>query len=222
MAQANLQELQASLGQTASRTLILPGDVGVPEQVKSIFDQLTSAWGGLDLAVINAGSDGERALSWESEPEAWQQILQVNLLGAFYCARLALQQMIPARNGVVLFVTSVHEIIPWHGYSAYAASKAGVSMMAKTMAMEAAPHEVRVLSLAPGAIKTPINAEVWQDPAGHGDLLSKIPMNRLGTPEEVADFALFLLSNRVSGYLTGNTVFLDGGMTLYPSFEQGG
>jgi NAD(P)-dependent dehydrogenase (short-subunit alcohol dehydrogenase family) len=94
-------------------------------------------------------------------------------------------------------------------------------MMAKTLAQEAAPHGVRVLSIAPGAIRTPINQTVWQDPAGYKDLLAKIPLGRVGEPEDVANMAVVLASD-VAGYMTGTTVFVDGGMTDYPDFAHGG
>jgi glucose 1-dehydrogenase len=121
----------------------------------------------------------------------------------------------------VLNLTSVHECIPWTGYSAYTTSKAGLSMLTKTLAQEAAPSGVRVLALAPGAIQTPINREVWSDPAQAQDLLTKIPMGRLGTVDDVARMAAVLVSD-IAGYVTGMTLFVDGGMMLYPSFMHGG
>ena len=122
---------------------------------------------------------------------------------------------------MILNLTSVHERIPWTGYSAYTASKAGLSMLTKTLAQEAAPSGVRVVAIAPGAIQTPISQAVWSDPAAYADLLSKIPMGRMGKPEEIAQIAVVLASD-VSSYVTGTTVFVDGGMTDYPSFERGG
>jgi NAD(P)-dependent dehydrogenase (short-subunit alcohol dehydrogenase family) len=129
--------------------------------------------------------------------------------------------MVPARRGVVLSLTSVHERIPWTGYSAYTASKAGLSMLTKTLAQEAAPSGVRVLAVAPGAIQTPINRDVWGDPAQLADLLTKIPLGRLGTVDDIARMVAVLVSD-IAGYVTGTTLFVDGGMTLYPSFMRGG
>jgi NAD(P)-dependent dehydrogenase (short-subunit alcohol dehydrogenase family) len=148
-------------------------------------------------------------------------VIEVNLLGAFACAREALRRMVAQKGGVILNVSSVHEEIAWSGYSAYAASKAAVGMLAKTLAQEAAPHGVRVLSLAPGAIKTPINRAVWGDPKGLKDLLEKIPLNRMGDPAEIAGMAVVLVSD-VASYVTGRTIFVDGGMTDYPDFAHGG
>ena len=145
----------------------------------------------------------------------------MNLLGAFYCAREALKRMVPQKSGVILNISSVHEEIAWSGYSAYTASKAAVSMLTKTLAQEAAPHGVRVLSVAPGAIKTPINRSVWSDQQCLQDLLEKIPLKRIGAPEEVARMVVVLASD-IASYVTGRTIFVDGGMTDYPDFAHGG
>src|SRR5690606_2802483 len=171
-----------------------------------------AAWGGLDVLVNNAGIDGPRACGWEAEAPDWRRVLDINLVGAWLCARQALRRMVAQRHGVVLNTTSVHERIAWSGYSAYAASKAGLSMMAKSLALEAAPAGVRVLCIAPGAIRTPINESVWKDPAGRADLLSKIPLARIGEPEDVAHVAAFLASD-LGAYMTATTVYVDGGMT---------
>lgn len=201
--------------------MAVQADVGKPEEVERMFHKLDTAWGGIDILVNNAGIDGERAMSWEADLEGWRQVLEVNLFGAFYCAQQALKRMVPQKGGVILNTSSVHEEIAWSGYSAYASSKAALSMMTKTLAQEAAPYGVRVLSIAPGAIKTPINRSVWGDPKGLADLLLKIPLNRVGEPEEVARMCVVLVSDAAS-YLTGRTVFVDGGMTDYPSFAEGG
>jgi NAD(P)-dependent dehydrogenase (short-subunit alcohol dehydrogenase family) len=201
--------------------LALHADIADEEQVAAMFAEIDRAWGGVDILVNNAGIDGERAAAWNAQPEKWRAVLTVNLVGAFLCAREALRRMVAQRSGVVLNITSVHERIPWSGYSAYTASKAGLSMVTQTLAQEAAPRGVRVLALAPGAIQTPINQSVWGDPAQMADLVSKIPMGRLGRPEEIARMVTVLASD-VAGYMTGTTVFMDGGMTLYPEFAHGG
>jgi glucose 1-dehydrogenase len=201
--------------------LAVAADVGDAGQVAAMFAQLDRAWGGVDLLVNNAGIDGARAAGWEAEPVKWMRVLEVNLFGAFLCAREALKRMTAQKAGVVLNLTSVHERIAWSGYSAYAASKAGLSMLTETLAQEAAPFGVRVVALAPGAIKTPINRSVWSDPKSYADLLEKIPLGRIGTTDEIARMAVVLLSDAAS-YVTGTTVFADGGMTDYPSFQHGG
>jgi len=199
----------------------LAADVSDAAQVAQMFSALDRTWGGIDVLVNNAGVDGPRAPAWEYSLDAWRRVLAINLDGAYACAREALRRMIPQRGGVVLNLTSVHEFIPWTGYTAYTASKAGLSMLTKTLAQEAAPHGVRVLAIAPGAIQTPINADVWEDPSTRADLMSKIPMGRMGRPDEIAKMAVVLASD-VAGYITGTTVLVDGGMTLYPSFMHGG
>lgn len=199
----------------------IQADVSDPGQVAAMFRAVDEAFGGLDVLVNNAGVDGPRAPTWEADPAAWERVLKVDLFGAFLCAREAARRMVAQRRGVIVNLTSVHEKIPWGGYGAYAAAKAGLSMLTKTLAQEAAPHGVRVVALAPGAIRTPINRAVWEDPAAMQDLLEKIPLGRIGEPEEVARVAAFLASDAAS-YLTGSTVFVDGAMTDYPDFAHGG
>ena len=129
--------------------------------------------------------------------------------------------MIPRKSGVVVNISSVHEVIPWAGYSAYTSAKAGLGMLTKTLAQEAAPHNVRVLAIAPGAIQTPINKPVWSDPAGLADLNAKIPLGRMGQRDEIARMVAALASD-VASYVTGTTIFVDGGMTDFADFAHGG
>ncbi|MEP7326639.1 MAG: glucose 1-dehydrogenase [Gemmatimonadota bacterium] len=199
----------------------IQADVSDPKAVGDLFRHIDRAWGGIDLLINNAGIDGAPALGWEADIAAWRKVIEVNLFGAFYCAREALKRMVPQKSGVVLNVSSVHEEIAWSGYSAYTASKAAVGMLTKTLAQEAAPHGVRMLAIAPGAIRTPINRTVWSDPRSYQDLLEKIPLNRIGEPEEIARMVVVLVSDAAS-YVTGRTIFVDGGMTDYPSFSHGG
>ena len=215
------QEIVKRIQQQHPHALPLQADVSRPDEVKQMFERLDQTWGGIDILVNNAGIDGERAFAWEAKPEVWRPVIEVNLFGAFYCAREALKRMVPQESGVVVSITSVHEVIAWSGYSAYTASKAGLGMLTRTLAQEAAPHGVRVLAVAPGAIKTPINQAVWSDRAGLRDLLQKIPLGRVGEPDEVARMVVFLVSDAAS-YVTGRTVYVDGGMTDYPSFAHGG
>jgi glucose 1-dehydrogenase len=201
--------------------IALQADVSDPEAIAQMFGRLDKAWGGIDILINNAGTDGERAFGWETDIVAWRKVIEVNLFGALYCSREALKRMVPQKSGVVLNISSVHERIAWSGYSAYTASKAAVGMLTKTLAQEAAPHGVRVLAVAPGAIKTPINSSVWSDPQNLQDLLEKIPLKRIGEPDEVARMVTVLVSD-VASYMTGHTVFVDGGMTDYPDFAHGG
>lgn len=212
-----VQQIQQNDGEA----IAIEADVSDLASVKAMFTKMDEAWGGIDILINNAGIDGDHMLGWEADSTKWKQVIDVNLMGAFYCAQQALERMVPQKNGVVLSTSSVHESIAWAGHSAYTASKAAVGMLTKTLAQEAAPHNVRVLALAPGAIKTPINKDVWSNEAGLKDLLEKIPLGRIGTPEEIARMAVVLVSD-VASYVTGRTVFVDGGMTDYPEFEHGG
>jgi NAD(P)-dependent dehydrogenase (short-subunit alcohol dehydrogenase family) len=213
--------LVQTIKQKQGEAISIQADVSDPKAVRELFRQIDAAWSGLDILINNAGMDGARAMGWEADIEAWRKVIEVNLFGAFYCAREALKHMVPQKSGVVLSTTSVHEVIAWSGYSAYTASKAAVSMLTKTLAQEAAPHGVRVLAVAPGAIKTPINRSVWSDPQSMKDLLEKIPLQRIGEPEDVARMVVVLVSD-VASYITGRTIFVDGGMTDYPGFAHGG
>ncbi|MGA3124087.1 MAG: glucose 1-dehydrogenase [Polyangiaceae bacterium] len=213
--------LVESIKQSGGQAIAFRADISDSKAVADLFGHLDAAWGGIDILVNNAGIDGVPALGWEVDVEAWRRVIDVNLFGAFYCAREALMRMVPQKRGVVLSITSVHEKIAWSGYSAYTASKAAVGMLTKTLAQEAAPHGVRVLAVGPGAIKTAINRAVWSDPASLQDLLTKIPAGRLGDPDEIARMVVVLVSDAAS-YVTGRTVFVDGGMTDYPAFTHGG
>lgn len=203
------------------KALAIAADIADHAAVSAMFAQLDSAWGGVDILVNSAGIDGDHALGWQVDPLAWKRVIEVNLLGTFYCSQQALQRMTVQKSGVVLNITSVHETIAWSGYSAYTASKSALSMLTKTLAQEVAPLGVRVLALAPGAIQTPINQAVWSQPDSLRDLLTKIPLKRMGTTEEIANMAVVLVSD-MSAYITGTSIFVDGGMTDYPDFAQGG
>jgi NAD(P)-dependent dehydrogenase (short-subunit alcohol dehydrogenase family) len=210
-----------TIKQKQGEAISIQADVSDPKAVENMFRQFDAAWSGIDILINNAGIDGARAMGWEADISAWRKVIEINLFGAFYCARQALNRMVPRKSGVVLSTSSVHEEIAWSGYSAYTASKAAISMLTKTLAQEAAPYGVRVLTVAPGAIKTAINRPVWSDPKSLQDLLEKIPLNRIGEPEEIARMVVVLVSD-IASYVTGRTIFVDGGMTDYPDFAHGG
>lgn len=216
-ADQTVKEIEASGGEAFS----VKADVTKNEEVLALFSEMDSRYGGVDILVNCAGIDGKKALSWEIEPEEFQKVIMVNLMGAFLCTREALRRMIKQKSGVVLNVSSVHEVIPWTGHTAYTAAKAGLAMMTQSISQEVAERGVRVLTISPGAIRTPINQDVWSDPEQMADLNTKIPMNRIGEAEEVAKVALMMCSDWGS-YMTGSSVFVDGGMTNYPSFRHGG
>jgi NAD(P)-dependent dehydrogenase (short-subunit alcohol dehydrogenase family) len=220
-APADAEALAAELKHAGGEAIAIDADISAPEAVAKMFATLDRTWGGIDVLINNAGIDGARAMAWDAEVDAWRKVIDINLVGAFLCAREALKRMTSQKSGVIINTTSVHEVIAWSGHSAYAASKAGLSMMAKTLAQEAGPYGVRVLAIAPGAIATPINEDVWRNPAGLKDLLTKVPMGRIGKPEDIAGMAVVLASD-VASYVTATTVFVDGGMTDYPDFMHGG
>lgn len=203
------------------RAMAFGGDISKLEEVVSLFEEIDKNLGSIDILVNNAGIDGKRALCGEDNPEDWEKVIAVNLIGPYYCSREAIRRMKQKAKGVIINVTSAHEFIPWSGYSAYCSSKAGLSMLTKTIAQEVADFGIRVVSLAPGAIRTPINKEVWNNPDSLKDLLKKIAMQRLGEPEDIGKAAAFLASD-LAGYVTGITLVVDGGMLLYPDFQHGG
>jgi len=215
------EQVAEDVRKSGSKALTLQADISDPDQVAALFAAIDGNWGGIDIVVNNAGMDGAPALSWEVDLARWRKVIEVNLIGAFLVSRAALKRMVAHKSGVIVNMSSVHERIPWSRFSAYTASKAGLSMMTKTLAQEAAPFGIRVMAVAPGAIKTPINENVWSDPQGLEDLNSKIPMARMGEPSEIARMVAVLASDMAS-YATGGTVFVDGGMTDYASFAHGG
>jgi NAD(P)-dependent dehydrogenase (short-subunit alcohol dehydrogenase family) len=215
------EAVAADVRASGRRSISIPADVSKDSLVALMFDQLDSEWGGIDILVNNAGIDGAAAMAWDADLDAWRQVIEVNLFGAFYCSREALRRMFPQKSGVIVNMSSVHESIPWSGFSAYTASKAALSMLTKTLAQETAAHGVRVLAVAPGAIKTSINRSVWDNPTGLADLETKIPMSRMGEPDEIARIVAVLASDLAS-YATGTTVFVDGGMVDFAAFEHGG
>ena len=213
--------LVQTIKQKRGEAISIQADVSDPKAVGKMFARMDAAWGGIDILINNAGIDGPSAVGWKADIVAWREVIEVNLFGAFYCANEALKRMVPQKSGVVLSTTSVHEEIAWSGHSAYTSSKAAVSMLTKTLAQEAAPHGVRVLAVGPGAIKTPINRSVWSNRKNMKDLLEKIPLKRIGEPDEIARMVVVLVSDAAS-YVTGRTIFVDGGMTDYPDFAHGG
>lgn len=161
--------------------------------------------------------------------EQWQKVIDVNLTGQFLCAREAAKEFIrrgvvPEKScsaGVIICMSSVHEVIPWAGHCNYAASKGGVMLLMQSMAQELAGYKIRINSIAPGAIKTPINRDAWETPEAEAQLLKLIPYNRVGVPEDIGKASVWLASDEAE-YVHGTTIFVDGGMTLYPGFATGG
>lgn len=194
-------------------------DVSREQEVVEMFARGVEELGGpIDLLVNNAGVEAYYELV-AMPLEEWERVLGVNLTGAFLCAREAARGMKEGgTGGVIVNVSSVHEQIPWPGFSHYCASKGGMKLFGQSIARELAPHRVRVVQVAPGAILTPINQELIDDREKRDQVLEQIPWGRFGEPGEIAAAISWLASSEAE-YVTGTTLFVDGGMTLYPEFD---
>jgi glucose 1-dehydrogenase len=203
-------------------------DVSSESEVVAMFDRIRERMGTIDVLVANAGIQRDAPFH-RMTLDQWNRVLGVNLTGQFLCCREAVREFmrrgprpeISRALGKIICMSSVHEVIPWAGHVNYAASKGGVMLMMKSLAQEVAPMKVRVLSIAPGAIRTPINRDAWQTPEAYQGLLKLIPAKRIGETEDIARASVWLASDEAD-YITGTTLFIDGGMTLYPGFEAGG
>ena len=185
-------------------------DVSREADVQRAFAEAKDGLGGLDLLVNNAGLEEPYELV-DMPLESWEKVIGVNLTGAFLCCREAARVM---DGGSIVVNTSVHEVMPWMRFSHYAASKGGLKLFVQSIAKELAPRGIRVCSVAPGAINTPINAGVNQDVTR-----DEIPWGRWGEPIEIARAIAWLASDKAE-YVVGTTLFVDGGMTLYPGTDQ--
>jgi glucose 1-dehydrogenase len=222
------EALAGEIRAKGSRALALRADVSDESQVRAMFGAMLEELGTIDILVNNAGLQQDAPFH-ELTLTQWNKVLGVNLTGQFLCAREAVREFmrrgvrpeVSCSAGKILCVSSVHEVIPWAGHVNYAASKGGVMLMMKSLAQEVAPYRIRVNSICPGAIRTPINMEAWATPAAYGELLKLIPYKRIGEPEEIGRAAVWLASD-YADYVHGISLFVDGGMTLYPGFETGG
>ncbi len=190
--------------------------MGSENDVKAMVAQVVQAFGGVDLLVNNAGIEKQVPLL-ETSQEGWEAILRTNLTGAFLCLREVGKVMAGAGGGVVVNMSSVHEFIPWPGFAPYCASKGGLKLLMQTAARELAGQKIRVVNVAPGAIVTPINTFVLDDPEAKSAVESEIPLGRMGDPDEIAAAVAWAASEQAS-YVTGTTIVVDGGMSLYPKF----
>lgn len=211
-----------------SRAFAHRADVSDEAAVLAMFAAAREQFGTVHLLINNAGLQADAALL-EMTLEQWERVISVNLTGQFLCAREAVREFrrrgivpgVSCAAGKIICISSVHEVIPWAGHVNYAASKGGISMMMKSIAQEVAPLRIRVNSIAPGAIRTPINTAAWETPEAYAELLKLIPYKRIAQPEEIGRAAAWLASD-AADYIHGTTLFVDGGMTLYPGFESGG
>lgn len=202
-------------------------DVSNEQEVIDMFNRAASEYGTLDVLINNAGIQKDNAFSRMTLSD-WNRVINTNLTGQFLCAREAIQlfeqkqdSLQPTAKGNIIFISSVHDVIPWAGHVNYASSKGGILMLMKSLALEVAPRKIRVNGISPGAIATDINEEVWKNEAKKNELLKLIPYRRIGLPEDIARVAVWLASDE-SDYITGTTIYVDGGMTLYPGFADNG
>ncbi len=222
------QEVVELIQKAGSRAISIQADVSNEDQVHSMFERMIKELGTIDILVNNAGLQQDAAVEKMTLAQ-WNTVIGINLTGQFLCAREAVKEFkrrgvvpgVSVSAGKIICMSSVHDVIPWAGHVNYAASKGGVMLMMKSMAQECAPWRIRVNSICPGAIRTPINTEAWATPEAYKDLMRLIPYNRIGEPEDIGKVAVFLASD-MADYITGINLYVDGGMTLYPGFEAGG
>jgi glucose 1-dehydrogenase len=218
----------AEAAKFGSKAYIHQADVSNEDDVHNMFEKMKSQFGTIDILVNNAGLQMDSPLE-QMTLKQWNTVISVNLTGQFLCAREAVREfkrrgVVPAVScaaGKIIHMSSVHEKIPWAGHVNYAASKGGIMMLMKSIAQEVAPYRIRVNSIGPGAIRTPINTNAWDTPEAYNALMKLIPYRRIGEPEDIGRAAAWLASDQAD-YITGTTLFIDGGMTLYPGFDTGG
>lgn len=219
-----VSEIQTS----GSKAIALKADVSQPDEVKAMFKTAVDTFGTIDILINNAGLQKD-APFLEMSLNDWNFVLSVNLTGQFLCAQEAAREFVrrgprpevSAALGKIICMSSVHELIPWAGHVNYAASKGGVMLFMKSIAQELGEKGIRVNSIAPGAIKTPINRMAWETPEAEKELLKLIPYGRVGVTQDIGNTAVWLASDQ-SDYIHGQTIIIDGGMALYPGFRENG
>ena len=226
--EAKALEVVEEIKRCGAQAVAVAADVSREDQVQALFARMFEAFGAIDILVNNAGLQKDAPFD-EMTLDQWNKVIAVNLTGQFLCAREAVRAFkrqgvrpdVSCAAGKVICISSVHDVIPWAGHVNYAASKGGVMLMMKSIAQEVAPHRIRVNSICPGAVRTPINTEAWSTPEAYADLMKLVPYKRIGEPEDIGRAAVWLASDD-SDYVTGINLYVDGGMTLYPGFETGG
>lgn len=222
------QQVVETIRQLGVQAYAHQADVSQEAQVLAMFQRMYQEFGTIDILINNAGIQRDAPFD-QMSLEQWNTVMNVNLTGQFLCAREAVREfkrrgVVPAISraaGKIICISSVHEVIPWAGHVNYATSKGGVMLLMKSLAQEVAPDRIRVNSIAPGAIRTPINTAAWNTPEAYQALMTLIPSKRLGEVEEIGQAAVWLASD-AADYITGVSLYIDGGMTLYPGFESGG
>ena len=222
------EQLVNEIAADGGEAVAIQADVSREEDVQRIFGEMIGAWGSIEILVANAGVQRDAPFH-EMTLDQWNTVMAVNLTGQFLCAREAVREftrrgVIPEVSraaGKIISMSSVHDIVPWAGHVNYAASKGGLLMFMKSLAQEVAHQRIRVNAISPGAIRTEINRTAWETPEAEAELLKLIPYERVGDPMDIGQAAAWLASD-ASDYVTGTTLYVDGGMTLYPGFREGG
>lgn len=222
------QEVVEAIKAAGSQAFAHKADVSDEQQVKEMFQRMVKEFGAIDILVNNAGIQKDAPID-EMTLDQWKKVIDVNLTGQFLCSREAIKEFkrrgvvkeISCAAGKIICISSVHEIIPWAGHANYAASKGGIMLLMKSIAQEVAPFRIRANSIAPGAIRTPINTAAWETAEAYDRLMQLVPYNRIGEVDDIGRAAVWLASDH-SDYVTGTSLIVDGGMTLYPGFATGG
>lgn len=212
-AQDKAEEVRQTIERNNGKVLVIQADVSQYQQAIGLIQQTVEHFNRLDIMVNNAGMEIHSPFLDVTE-EHWDRVLNVDLKGAFFCAQAAAREMIKRQTaGRIINISSVHEDLPMPQNAPYCCAKGGIRMMARTICLELAPYNITVNNIAPGAIHTPIDADVEADPEKMAALLKEIPLHRMGQPEEIAQLALFLASD-ASAYVTGSTYVIDGGLSV--------
>ncbi len=215
------QKVVDNIKDSGGNAMKFRADVSNEDEVQKMFRDTIETFGTIHILVNNAGIENEAAVD-EMSLDQWQKVIDVNLTGTFLCSREAIKEFkrrgidenISRAAGKIICISSVHDQIPWAGNANYAASKGGIMLLMKSMAIEVASSKIRINSISPGATKTPINKGSWDE------LEQKMPYGRMAEPEDIAEAAVWLASDN-SDYVTGTTLYVDGGMTLYPAMAFG-
>lgn len=221
-------EAVESIKKAGGMAMAYKADVSKEEQVKAMIESAVDKFGTIDILVNNAGLQKDASFM-DMSLQDWDYVIGVNLTGQFLCAREAAREFVrrgprPEVShalGKIICMSSVHELIPWAGHANYASSKGGVMLLMKSIAQELGGKKIRVNSVAPGAIKTPINLNAWETPEAEAMLLKLIPYGRVGETSDIGNVVVWLSSDE-SDYIHGQTIFVDGGMALYPGFRDNG
>jgi glucose 1-dehydrogenase len=222
------QEVAEEIRQAGAKAITCKADVSRENEVESMFARMLAEFGTIDILVANAGLQRDASIA-DMTMEQWDRVISVNLTGQFLCARMAVREFrrrgivrdISRSAGKIICMSSVHQVIPWAGHINYAASKGGIDLFMRSLAQEVAPDRIRVNAIAPGAIRTPINRPAWETTEAYDQLMALVPYGRIGEPDDIADAAVWLASD-AADYVVGTTLFVDGGMTLYPGFADNG